>query len=480
MEQALLELWPHLGAAIGLVLAVVGSAHAVLHKRDTRAAALWVGLIWLVPLIGTILYATLGVNRIRRRALALRRDRREALDAAAVLAKLPRCDDRHPMVGPLAELFRLTARITRLPILDGNRVEPLVAGDAAYPAMLAAINSAERTIALCTYIFDNDVVGRRFAAALGEAVKRGVEVCVLIDDVGTLYTRPSITRELEAHGVPYALFLPAAPWRAPVLNLRNHRKVMVVDGATGFAGGMNIRRGHALRDDPPDPIDDVHFRFEGPIVAELLAVFAEDWQFTKGEALRGPGWWPALAPTGHVLARAITDGPDEDFDKLYWTIMGAIGSARRRVRVVTPYFLPGQAVLGALVVAALRGVEVELVVPARTNIVLVHWAMRDELRQLLPHGVRIYESPAPFDHTKLMVVDDQWALVGSGNWDARSLRLNFELNVECYSPALAAQINRLIDERIARSRPLDPAVLLARSLPVRVRDAAARLLSPYL
>jgi cardiolipin synthase len=270
------------------------------------------------------------------------------------------------------------------------------------------------------------------------------------------------------------------PWRMPYANLRNHRKLLVVDGQVGFTGGMNLRKGNLVKEDPPDPITDVHFRITGPVVAHLQQSFVEDWLFATGEELGQVECFPEIQRAGDVLARGISDGPDDDFEKLHWIFMGAIAAARRSIRIVTPYFLPDSALLAALSGAALRGVRVDVVIPEKNNLTLVGWACQAQLWQVLEHGGRVWLTPPPFDHTKLFIVDDAWACVGSANWDPRSLRLNFEFNVELYGAELGQQVVRLVEEKIASAREVTPESLHFRPLPIRLRDGAARLLSPYL
>jgi cardiolipin synthase len=356
-----------------------------------------------------------------------------------------------------------------------------VNGDAAYPAMLAAIKAAERSISLVTYIFDNDRSGRRFVDALGEAVKRGVQVRVLIDDAGARYSLPSIVHPLRHARVPVARFLPTlAPWRLMTMNLRNHRKIMVVDGRVGFTGGMNLREGNLVAEHPRSPVQDLHFHLEGPAVAQLQEIFVGDWAFATNETLSGESWFPSLSPVGTVIARAIPDGPDEDFEKLRLTILGALACAETSVQILTPYFLPDPAIVSALNVAALRGVRVDIILPARSNLPFVHWASRAMWWQVLRRGCRIWLTPPPFDHSKLMVVDGQWALVGSANWDARSLRLNFEFNLECYDRELALRLEALLRQKLAGAKEITLAEIDSRRLPERLRDGSARLLTPYL
>ena len=349
--------------------------------------------------------------------------------------------------------------------------------------MLAAIESAKKSISLVTYIFDNDSSGRRFAEALGRAAKRGVAVRVLIDAAGTRYSWPPITHKLKHAQIPFAKFLPASlltPWRAATVNLRNHRKILVVDGRTAFTGGMNIRHGNVLADNPRSPVRDLHFRAEGAVVTRLQEAFANDWTFTTGETLDDGVWFPEAKQCGNVIARVITDGPDADYDKLRWTLLAALAEAQTSVQILTPYFLPDHALVTALNLAALRGVRVDIILPVKNNLPFVHWASRAMWWQVLERGCRIWLTPPPFDHSKLMVVDGHWVLIGSANWDARSLRLNFELNVECYGRDFAGEMTRVIEKKLRGAREVTLTEVDARSSPSKLRDAIARLFSPYL
>jgi cardiolipin synthase len=477
------EAWQWMVAGLSLVLAVLASGHAVLFKRDSRSAIAWVGFVWLMPLVGPVLYFLFAVNRVRRRASLLR----STLERYRAQLNRSECssedlNDYLPKhTGHLQMLARMVEKVVDRPLLAGNCIEPLVNGDEAFPAMLEAIRRARNSISLVTYIFDRDEIGLAFARELGEAVRRGVEVRVLIDAAGTRYSWPPIMHALRKEQVKYARFLPLlSPGRLLAMNLRTHRKILVSDGRVGFTGGMNIRVGNCLAKNPSSPVQDLHFQVRGPVVSQMQEAFADDWSFTTGEALRGEKWFPEPEPIGEVFVRGVIDGPDEDFEKLRWTLLGALSIARYSVQIVTPYFLPDRAIVAALNVAAMRGVKVDIVLPARGNLPFVDWASRAMWWQVLEHGCRIWLTPPPFDHSKLMVVDNCWALVGSANWDSRSLRLNFEFNLECYNAALATRLEKLIELKRSQARPVTLQDVDGRSLPIRLRDGVARLATPYL
>lgn len=477
------EVPPELIVALNVVVALAVSSHVVLHKSDTKSATAWVGLIWLVPILGSVLYLLLGINRIERSAKGRRPpDVRSGVSHDSKLGALIEFDGAFgDECGRLVELAKVVRKVVDRPLLAGNRVELLVDGDEAYPAMLAAIKAATQSISLVSYIFEATNVGGDFVDALAGASERGVKVRVLVDDVGTRYSRPKIHRVLKKRGVTVARFLPALiPRSFAHLNLRNHCKILVVDGRVGFTGGMNIRQDCVLASSPKYPTRDVHFRLRGPVVGQLQQSFARDWAFTTREELRGSHWFPELELHGDALVRGIVDGPDQLVDRQHWVFLAALGAARRSIRIMTPYFLPNRGLIQALHLAAHRGVEVDILVPEEGNLAVVRWAMWAHYRHVLQDGVRIWLLPKPFDHSKLFVVDRQWSSIGSSNWDPRSLRLNFEFNAECYDEVLGACLDSHIQERLGMARRLSVEELDRRSRFQQIRDGSARLLKPFL
>ncbi len=474
--------FPYLTTFVGIAISLVVSSHVLLTKREIRAAIGWIGLLWLAPFLGTTLYVLLGINRIQRRARSLRRGMHRTgfgsghLCSPEQLRAILTAENAH-----LVPVARLVEKVTGTPLLSGNVIEPLVDGDETFPAMLQAIDEAKRSVALSTYIFYNDRVGRQFIDALGRAVRRGVEVRVLIDDFGSRYGWSTIVGPLRAVGVKVATFIPTlVPAWITYINLRNHRKILVADGRVGFTGGMNIDQTFLHDGASQGRNHDLHFRVRGPVVADLLRLFVDDWTFCTNEVLEGEAWFPRLEPVGATPARCVPDGPDEGDDKLLMTILGAIGVARSSVAIVTPYFLPDQALLSALEVAALRGVEVDIVLPRSNNLKLVQWASMPFIERLLMGGCRVWYSPPPFDHSKLLLVDRAWAFIGSANIDPRSLRLNFEVNVECYGTDFAHTLEGEFLKRKSRATPLTLEQVRGRGIPVKLRDGLASLLSPYL
>jgi cardiolipin synthase len=466
-------------AGLDATLLLLTGGHALLNKRDPRAAWGWIAVCALLPFFGPFLYILFGVNRVQTRAQRLGfRPSRELAAAASLSAE--RCQHIDSLPSALRPLARTSEVLTGLPLLQGNRVEILHNGEQAFPRMLAAIENARHSIALATYIFDTDAVGREFVAALARAHKRGVSVQCLVDGLGEFYTRPRASIMLRASGLDVARFTPPDLFPPSLnINLRNHRKLLLVDGSIGFTGGINISRRHLCTEvSNPKRVADLHFQLQGPILAQLQQAFAEDWRFAAER-----DWpWPEADATvaGNSACRVIVHGPNEDLDHLRLILLAAFAAAQQQLLIMTPYFLPTPDIVTALQAAALRGVEVAIILPECNDIPVVHWASRNVLSHLIERGVRIYYRPGPFAHSKLLLIDDCYTQVGSANLDERSLRLNFELTVETYDESLATQLKRHFEAVRAGAREVTCDELERRSFPIRLRDAACWLFSPYL
>jgi cardiolipin synthase len=457
-----------------LLIDLVAIGHALLYKRDARASLSWCLWIFVLPIIGAAMYYLFGINRVQRKALKIRQ-RKKALPRGATAGT-------EVSFANASALSTLVSRVTQRPLLGGNQIRPLRNGDEAYPEMLRAIEGARRSIGLSTYIFDWDRSGQAFGQALAAAVERGVEVRVLIDSVGSRYSIPTAPTRLRRLGVRTETFLPVFnPFMISAFNLRSHRKSLTVDGEVAFTGGINIREGHVLALAPRSPVRDLHFRIEGPVVTQIQEIFADDWQFSSGERLEGERWFPSeVATPGQAPMRMISSGPDQEFECTKWAILGALIEARTKVEIVTPYFLPDSTLISALNVTAMRGVSVEITIPKASNLPFVDWASRAQIWQVLDRGCRVFLSGQPFDHSKLMRVDRAWLLLGSSNWDNRSLRLNFELDLECWSEDAAIALDPYMNALRAESEELTLDALRETRLPARLRNSVIRLASPFL
>lgn len=486
MADFLPDYWPQILFVLSIALGVPAAIHATMTKEEVRAAIGWVGVIILSPVLGAVIYAVAGINRIRRSSISSQRaflheigqDHLMRFDASEknVLANFEK---------RFAAMKTVGDRVSRCRLTTGNDIVMLQSGDGAYYAMLDAIAAAKRSILVETYIFDRDKIGLRIADALIAARKRGVEVRVLIDAVGARYSIPSIVGYLAKGGVPVDVFNGniIVGLRLPYANLRTHRKILIVDGTVAFTGGMNIRAGFSAEVVGEDNARDTHFRLTGPIVTDLFHIASEDWRFTTKEALKGEPWRIG-APEKHagepVFIRAIPSGPDRSLEANHRMLMGAFSIAQTRIRIMSPYFLPDRELISALVTAARRGVEVDIVVPAINNLKLVDRAMTAQFDQILKGHCRIWRASGNFNHSKLLAIDGQWAYVGSSNLDPRSLRLNFEVDLEVMDAEFASEVGGLVEAAMASAKPVLLQSLRARSFWVRLLDRIIWLGSPYL
>lgn len=468
-----------LAGALLLVMQITVTVHVILHKDDVPSAIAWTGLVWLAPLVGSVAYVMLGINRIRRKALRLHN---RGTDIFTLTGKTAQ-DIEKEVPASFLQLLRLGYKVHPQHLALGNQILPLINGDEAYPRMCAAIESARKEVLIASYIFDNDRAGKLFVAALERAAQNGARIRMLIDGVGLNYSKPNIKAAVKKiKGLEFSVFLPSkSPVNLPFVNLRNHRKIMIIDGETAFFGGMNVAQGNLTADRPKAPIQDITFEVRGPVLAQMARLFEEDWIFSGQKP-----FLPASARSSHHIpgcgktpARIIPDGPDGDYGKIERLCLGALACAQKSARIVTPYFLPENNILSALETAALRGVEVEIILPQKSNIFGMDWAMQANFRRLLSKGVKIYLAEPPFDHSKLFLVDDAWLFAGSANWDVRSFKLNFESNMECFDPVLAQKVLHIIKDKKKRSSPVLYHPHRRTPILCTLRNNIFRLLTPY-
>ena len=479
--------WGQILPVLSIVMGAPATIHAAMTKEDVRAAIGWVGVIILSPIIGAVLYAVAGINRIRRASLSSQRDALFRKDANGELSSFDADggEVRRRFGDRFGSMKTLGDRVVRYMMSTGNTIEMLASGDVAYAAMKAAIDGAERSILMETYIFDRDPIGLRIADSLIAATKRGVSVRVLIDAVGARYSVPSIMGYLREGGVQVDVFNGNViiGLRLPYANLRTHRKILSIDGRIAFTGGMNIRQGFTREFAHEHSARDMHFCVTGPAVADLFNTAAEDWRFTTGEVLNGEEWRiaaPSNEPGAPVFMRVVASGPDRSVETNHKMLIGALSVAHKSIRIMSPYFLPDRELISALVTAARRGVEVDIVVPTANNLVLVDRAMTAQFDQMLKNYCRIWRAEGAFNHSKLLSIDGIWAYVGSSNLDPRSLRLNFEVDLEVLDRGFASTIDDHIGAILETAHPVDLEKLRGRPFVVRLIEKVLWLGSPYL
>ncbi len=483
-----MTVWAVVSAA-NYVLVLITLGFVLLQRRREPAAMLaWILALLLLPGLGLVLYWLLDSARLRRKSSRRRRrvahllarfqdwaERQGLGGAEAAPADLP------PDLTPIAQIGQ---RLAGVPVTAGNEVTILEEANETYAALEAAIRSARHHVHLEYYIWRADETGRHFADLLIERARAGVECRLLLDAVGSWTLRPAFLRPLRQAGVRVAFFLPLWPLTAGrrlSVHLRNHRKIAVVDGQVAFTGSQNIGDEYRGRRKALSPWFDTHLRVHGPAAAFLQETFAEDWFLATRESLDREAYFPVPDRRGTSLVQIVPSGPDHSVSVLAQVVFAAFAAARQSIRMATPYFVPDPTVRMALASACFRGVKVRIVVPSRSDSRLVLWAGRSYYPELLEHGVEIYEYDGGVLHSKLVTVDERWAMLGSANMDVRSFRLNFEITALLYDAATARHLNATIDRFCAGARPVRARdVWRNRSLPRRLGEGAARLLTPLL
>ena len=407
-----------------------------------------------------------------------------AKQSKAVLARL---ESRGQETGIFERHLALEEAIAGTPLYTGNKVELLVDGPAAFQAMFDAIGRARDHVHLETYIIEDDEVGRKFAAALVEKQAQGVQVALLYDSVGSIATPAAFFERLRGAGVLVKEFNPINPLAAGKdweVNRRDHRKLLVVDGAVAFVGGINIssvysagsfRPASRQRPGGGTPWRDTHLQVEGPVVAEFQKLFVSAWEQQKGEALGPRELFPAPATAGREVVRAIGSSPEEPYSLIYATLLSAIGAAETSVHITNAYFVPDPQLVAALVDAAGRGVDVRLIVPGSTDSWLVFHAGRASYSELLAGGVHIHERRGALLHAKTALVDGVWSTIGSTNLDWRSFLHNHEVNAVILGQAFGARMRAMFDADLAASEEITPQAWAQRPVGDRLGELVARI-----
>lgn len=447
----------------------------------------WILVLVFLPAAGAILFLMFGRDRVRIPA----RKKREldALVQAQVATARDESPDADPpsnvaitAISPLeTALFRIGQRLTRLRATDGNKVDVLVDGGAMYDTLGAAIDAARHHVHAQYYLIRNDATGAWFRDRLVAAARRGVAVRLLCDGFGCFALNGAWKRPILKAGGEIAEFLPMSSWPLQPVNLRNHRKIVVVDGVTAFTGGFNI--GDEYRGSMPGVGSwrDVHLRIEGPAAAELQRIFFQDWAFATKKPIDPRAYFPRdLAPRGTAKVAVVTSGPDTRTEAIHRMFFGAIVGATREIALTTPYFVPTESLTVAMELAAMRGVDLQIILPGRSNHAATFHAGRSFYTDLLRAGVDIREYVPGIVHAKTLVADSQVALVGSANMDLRSFRLNFEVHTLVHDETTATRLHETFEDDLARCRRVELPAWEARPWSYKVKEGASRLVSPLL
>ncbi len=469
----------------GYLLALVLIPRIILDRRESGATLAWILFIAIVPYLGVALFFLVGQSRVRRKS----RKHKESHDIFlrnmnALDIKHPACNFEKPpevLSEQAREIARLAASVTGTPVITGNSLEIFIDANKAYDRMQQAIEQAQHHVFMQSYIYRKDSAGKRFRDLLIEKAKEGVEVKLLVDGVGGQEISKKFIKPLLDAGGQFGIFMPVfgfRPYWNP--NLRNHRKILIVDDKVGFAGGLNIGEEYQGRKKKYAPWRDTHIRLDGPAVGRLQEIFAEDWLFATDEDLADTDFFTGISSCGEELVQIVDSGPDKGHETIHAVFFTAVNEASEKVFITTPYFIPDSAMLLALKTASWRGVDVRILLPGKSDLRLVQWAGRSYYKELLQAGVRIFEHHPGMLHAKTMVVDKTWSTVGSANMDRRSFRLNFEVNVLISGSRMAERMEKIFYTDMDKAKEITLEDLEHKGLKARMVEAFARILSPVL
>jgi cardiolipin synthase len=475
---------PHItiSFALDVLVVVLLVPYVVLKKKDPSSAVAWCLVILLVPLFGALLFWVFGFTHISR-PLGLKKERKAHFRSKHQPdnPEAIRAEEQKAGEATWGQLGRVALRVGAFPLSPGNRVTLYNDTEAAFHALLDEIGEAKDHAHLEFFIFRWDSVGEQLVRTLAQKAREGVQVRLLYDDMGCVRLDKRFFWPLQRAGGRVSPFLPLNPLRSRIqINLRNHRKIVVIDGKVGFTGGMNIGDEYLGKNAYFGYWRDEFLKLEGPAVAGLQRVFVEDWDFAMKEPLSSRRYFPRLKQVGETLVQVIDSGPDEDIKRIREMYFAGILRAEKYVCLATPYFVPDSGLLDALRLARYRGVEVDILTVGKPDHVLPYFAGRYYWDQMLSAGARVWRYRRGMMHSKVLMVDGQWGLVGSANFDNRSLHLNFEAGCILYSPEVVAELERQYRRDLDDADLLQASEFAKRSFWLRLAESGCRLLSPVL
>lgn len=465
----------------------VASAIAVViyDRRDPVKALAWILVISFVPILGIVIYIVFGRNH-RKEKLFNRKELRdlEQIDCLCRDQLKELLNPDRMLAGDVSDnrdIITLLLNNNRALLTMKNRVRILNNGKETFAALFESLRNATSSIHLEYYIFEADRIGRRIGRILMEKAKAGVSVRLIYDDVGSWNLKYSYVKKLRAAGVEVGCFMPVAfPWLTSKVNYRNHRKIAVIDGKVAYTGGINIAERY-LTGTRMGPWRDTHLKIEGEATHMLQTIFITDWYFVSGKLLPADEtYFPKPKITQITPLQIASSGPDSDWASIMQAFFAAMTRAQKYIYISTPYFLPNQAILTALKVAALSGIDVRIMIPSRSDSKIVYWASRSYISELIEAGIRVYFYRKGFNHSKLMIIDGKFCSVGSANMDIRSFEDNFEVSAVIYDRKTSRQLEAVFMRDLDNCTEITPQEWEKRSNLHATYESLSRLLSPLL
>ncbi|QDT03082.1 putative cardiolipin synthase YwiE [Rubripirellula lacrimiformis] len=459
------------------LLGAAASLNVLTEQRTPQGAIAWIVSLNTFPYLAVPMYWLVGETDYGEHAIAYRASTSKG---QPIVARLYRDLQKANLIVPdRTDTHRLVTRLVKLPVTRGNEAKLLIDGPATFDAMMNSIESAKSYVLVEFYIVRDDQIGRSLQELLIKKSKQGVRVSMLYDEYGSRDLPNRYVEELRAAGVQVRGFnSPMSDGSTTRLNFRNHRKLVIVDGETAFVGGHNVGDEYRYGVGELGLYRDTHVQVDGPLVQCCQVVFAEDWHAVTDELLTHLHWQPTVTAEPGVEAVCVPTGPADEFETASMFFMQLIHSAKERVWIATPYFVPDEQMVTTLKLAALRGVDVRILIPEKSDATLVWLSSFSYLEELDAAGVRVYRYQDRFMHQKVMLVDDSVAVIGTANFDNRSFRLNFELMLAFFDEKFVKEVARMLESDLRDCKLADSQELAESTYAFQTLVRASRLLAP--
>ncbi|GAU09249.1 cardiolipin synthase [Desulfoplanes formicivorans] len=461
------------------ILGIVTAAHAVMRTRTSQGAIAWAISLVTFPWVSLPLYAVFGRNKFNG-YVRLRTSRDRAVHHMREQLATQARSEGYIDEG-LGQQWKTLVRLSDMPVMRHNKCELLINGEMTFGAMFTAMEQATDYILVQFFIIKDDELGRQLADILMAKARQNIRVCLLYDEIGSQGLSSAYINKLHQAGVIVAPFhTTKGKANRFQINFRNHRKIVIVDGRLAFVGGHNVGDEYVSRHCTFGSWRDTHVRVAGPVVQAIQFSFVEDWYWARGEIPQELSWEMTRAESGNEQTLCIASGPADDVDTCGLFFVEAINRARKRIWIASPYFVPDQRVLAALKLAALRGVDIRILLPQKPDHLAVYLASFARYEEIIPLGIKLYRYQEGFMHQKVVLVDDAFAAVGTANMDNRSFRLNFEIMLLNFSRPFINQIETMLRQDLTRCRQVDMNDYQSRSFLFRFAVRVAALMSPIL